>query len=193
MRYTILHIYNVVEHIDMLSIGILQQSCYTVLVLPTLLGSDFEVLGHLWWCDYVMVEADRLPPSILDIYKEFEHIYIIEMLSIGIHQHPSYTVTINPSCLRFWGSGSLVESKWCQHVVVWRFCPSCQCAWPFNWREGPPLLHTYRQVASASALLPMQSCQCAWPLNWRDEHPSLHTHRQVASVSALLPMQSASQ
>jgi hypothetical protein len=47
MRYTILHIYNVVEHIDMLSIGILQQSCYTVLVLPTLLGSDFEVLGHL--------------------------------------------------------------------------------------------------------------------------------------------------
>jgi hypothetical protein len=60
-----------------------------------------------------MVEADRLPPSILDIYKECEHIYIIEMLSIGIHQQPSYTVTINPSCLRFWGSGSgtLVESK----------------------------------------------------------------------------------
>jgi len=79
-----------------------------------------------------MVEADRLPPSILDIYKVFEHIYIIDMLSIGIHQQPSYTVTINPSCLRFWGSGSLVESKLCQHVVVWHFCPSCQCAWPFN-------------------------------------------------------------
>jgi len=45
MRYTILHIYNVLEHIDMLSIGILQQSCCTV--LPTLLVSDFEVLGHL--------------------------------------------------------------------------------------------------------------------------------------------------
>jgi len=40
-----LHIYNMFEHIDMLSIGI-QQQPYTV--LPTLLGSDFEVLGHLW-------------------------------------------------------------------------------------------------------------------------------------------------
>ncbi len=105
---------------------------------------------------YVMVEADRLPPSISDIYKVCEHIDIIDMLSIGIQQQPSYTV-IHPSWLRFWGSGSLVESKWCQKVVVWSFCPSCQCAWPLNWREGPPLLRTHRQVASASALLPMQS------------------------------------
>jgi hypothetical protein len=45
MRYIILHIYNVVEHNDMLSIGIHQQSCYTGLL--TLLGLDFEVLGHL--------------------------------------------------------------------------------------------------------------------------------------------------
>jgi len=42
---SILHIYTVFEHIDMLSIGIHQQP-YTV--LPTLLGSDLEVLGHLW-------------------------------------------------------------------------------------------------------------------------------------------------
>ncbi len=43
---SILHIYNVFEHIDMLSIGIrIQQQPYTV--SPTLLGSDFEVLGHL--------------------------------------------------------------------------------------------------------------------------------------------------
>jgi hypothetical protein len=41
-----------------------------------------------------MVEADRLPPSILDIYKVFEHIDIIDVLSIGIQQQPSYTVTI---------------------------------------------------------------------------------------------------
>ena len=41
---SILDIYKVFEHIDMLSIGI-QQQPYTV--LPTLLGSDFEVLGHL--------------------------------------------------------------------------------------------------------------------------------------------------
>ena len=42
---SILDIYKVFEHIDMLSIGI-QQQPYTV--IPTLLGSDFEVLGHLW-------------------------------------------------------------------------------------------------------------------------------------------------
>ncbi len=42
---SILDIYKVFEHIDMLSIGIWLQS-YTV--LPTLLDSDFGVLGHLW-------------------------------------------------------------------------------------------------------------------------------------------------
>ena len=41
-----------------------------------------------------MVEADRLLPSIFDIYKVFEQIDIIDMLSIGIHQQPSHTVTI---------------------------------------------------------------------------------------------------
>ena len=41
----ILDIYNVFEHIDMLSIGT-QQQRYTV--LPTVIGSDFGVLGHLW-------------------------------------------------------------------------------------------------------------------------------------------------
>ena len=41
---SILHIYNVFEHINMLSIGIHQQP-FTV--IPTLLGTDFEVLGHL--------------------------------------------------------------------------------------------------------------------------------------------------
>ena len=38
-------IYNVFEHIDMLSIGI-QEQPYSV--IHTLLGSDFRVLGHLW-------------------------------------------------------------------------------------------------------------------------------------------------
>jgi hypothetical protein len=61
-----------------------------------------------------MVEADShlklLPISILDIYDVFEH---INMLSMGIVYHRvaalhSYT---HPTWLRFWGSGSLVESK----------------------------------------------------------------------------------
>ncbi len=41
---SILDIYKVIDHIDMLSIGI-QYQPYSV--LPTLLGSDFGVLGHL--------------------------------------------------------------------------------------------------------------------------------------------------
>jgi hypothetical protein len=42
---SILDIYKVFEHIDMLSMNIKKQP-YTV--IPTLLGSDFGVLGHLW-------------------------------------------------------------------------------------------------------------------------------------------------
>jgi hypothetical protein len=42
---SLLDIYKVFEHIDMLSIGI-QYQPYTV--LPTEVGSDFGVLGHLW-------------------------------------------------------------------------------------------------------------------------------------------------
>jgi hypothetical protein len=37
--------YKVIEHIDMLSMSI-QYHPYTV--IPTLLGSDFGALGHLW-------------------------------------------------------------------------------------------------------------------------------------------------
>ncbi len=40
-----LDIYEVFEHIDMLSMGI-QYQPYTV--IPTLLGSDFGDLAHLW-------------------------------------------------------------------------------------------------------------------------------------------------
>ena len=42
---SIFNIYKVFEHIDMLSI-IIHQQPYTV--IPTLLGSDFWVLGHLY-------------------------------------------------------------------------------------------------------------------------------------------------
>ncbi len=42
---SILDIYKVLEHIDMLSICI-QYQPYTV--IPTRLGSDFGALGHLW-------------------------------------------------------------------------------------------------------------------------------------------------
>jgi hypothetical protein len=42
---SVLEMYKVFEHIDMMSIGIWPQP-YTV--IPILLGSDFGVLGHMW-------------------------------------------------------------------------------------------------------------------------------------------------
>jgi hypothetical protein len=42
---SVLDVYKVFEHIDMLTIGI-QYQPYTV--IPTQLGSDFGALGHLW-------------------------------------------------------------------------------------------------------------------------------------------------
>jgi hypothetical protein len=55
---SILDIYKVFDHIDMLSIGI-QQQPYTV-ILPTLLGSDFGDLGHLWSQKEVITPCLRL-------------------------------------------------------------------------------------------------------------------------------------
>ena len=56
---SILHIYKVFEHIDMTSIGIHQQP-YTV--IPTLFGSDFGVLCHLWNQNDVIVSWLMLTP-----------------------------------------------------------------------------------------------------------------------------------
>jgi hypothetical protein len=49
--------YKVFEHIDMLSIGIKYQP-YSV--NPTLLGSDFGVLGHMWSQNDVTMSCLRL-------------------------------------------------------------------------------------------------------------------------------------
>jgi hypothetical protein len=54
---SILDIYKVIEHIDILSMGI-QYPPYTV--ISTLLGSDFGVLGHLWSQNNVMMSWLRL-------------------------------------------------------------------------------------------------------------------------------------
>ncbi len=80
-------------------------------------SSGSLVIAESKWCHYAMFEADSqiklLPPSILNICKVIEHMNI---LSIGIWQQP-WTV-ICPTWPRFWGSGSHVESKWCQNVMV---------------------------------------------------------------------------
>jgi hypothetical protein len=54
---SMLDTYKVFEHIDMLSMGI-QYQPYTV--IPTLVGSDFGVLGHLWSQDDVIMSWLRL-------------------------------------------------------------------------------------------------------------------------------------
>jgi hypothetical protein len=64
-----------------------------------------------------MVDADSdlklIHTPILNIYRVFEH---IDMLSIGIQQQPC--TAIHTIWLRFWGSGSLVESKQCYYAMV---------------------------------------------------------------------------
>ncbi len=80
---SILDIYKVFEHIDMLSIGIWLQP-YTV--IPTLLlGSDFGVLGHLWSQNDVIMSWLRLTATSNffshHMCEVFEH---IDIISIGI-------------------------------------------------------------------------------------------------------------
>jgi hypothetical protein len=87
---SILDIYNMFEHIDMLSMGI-QYHPYTV--IPTLLlGSDFGVLGHLWSQNDVIMSWLRLtvtsncfPHPYIRRIQVFEH---IDMLSIGVWLQP---------------------------------------------------------------------------------------------------------
>jgi hypothetical protein len=59
-----------------------------------------------------MFEADSnlklILASILDIYNVFQH---IDMLSIGIKYHPYTVIPTLLTWLRFWDSGSLVESN----------------------------------------------------------------------------------
>jgi hypothetical protein len=83
---SILDIYKVFEHIDMLSIDILSNSFkqFCPPYLAQILGFWVTYVDSKW-NHYVKVEADShlklLHASILDIYKVFEH---IGMLSIGI-------------------------------------------------------------------------------------------------------------
>ncbi len=71
------------------------------------------------WCDYVMVEADGqlklLPTAILDICKVFEHIYAVHRHTVAALHSFSHS-----NRLIFWSFGSLVvvESKWCDYVMV---------------------------------------------------------------------------
>ena len=113
----LLHIYNVFEHIDMLSIGIHQQP-YTVYppYLAQILG--FRVtrgvkmmsLHHGWGWQPLQIDSHI---HLIHIQSVWAHWYAVHQHRVGaFHSYPPYFR------LRFWGSVSLVESKWCRYVMV---------------------------------------------------------------------------
>ncbi len=94
-----------------------------IIILIWLYPTWLRFLGYLSlveskWCHYVMVEADShlklLLTSILDIYKVFwAHWY-----AVHCHRVAALHCYTHPTWLIIWGSGSLVESKWCHYVAV---------------------------------------------------------------------------
>jgi hypothetical protein len=81
---SIIDIYKVFEHIDILSMGIVA-ALHSHTHTTWLKVWGFWALVESKLCQYLMVEADShlklLPSSLLDMCKVFEH---VDMLSIGI-------------------------------------------------------------------------------------------------------------
>jgi hypothetical protein len=93
--------YNMLEHIDMLAIGI-QQQPYTV--FSTLLGSsDFEVLGHLWSRNDVIMSWLRLTAT-SNLFPHLHYTYTTSLSTLICcasaysnsltHLYPSYLAQI---------------------------------------------------------------------------------------------------
>jgi hypothetical protein len=114
---SLLDIYRVFEHIAMLSMC-MQYQPYTV--ISTLLGS---ILGLWVTCGVNMMWLCHgwgwQPPHTAS-HIHIRHIQSVWANWYAVHSNMvaalhSYT---QPTLLRFWGSGSLVESKWCDYVMV---------------------------------------------------------------------------
>jgi hypothetical protein len=81
------------------------------------------------WCQYVLVKTDShlklIPTSILDIKK-----CLNKLICCPWAYSSSLTQSYQHFLAQFLGSGSLVESKWCHHVMVGadrhlKLLPSC--------------------------------------------------------------------
>ncbi len=114
---SMLDTYKMIEHIDMLSMGI-QYQPYTG--IPTLLGSDFGILGHLWSQNDVIMSWLRLTAT----SNCFPHPYwtYTKYLSTLVCYPLAYSVSLTQLYPHYYlgqilGSGSLVESKWCDYVM----------------------------------------------------------------------------
>ena len=106
------------EHLDMLSMGIWQEPDT---VKPTLLGSDVGVLGHLQSQNDVNTSWLR-PTATSDC---FPHPSLVYLQGVWAHWYADLGHTLSAlhycthtTWVRFWGSGSLVESKWLHDVIV---------------------------------------------------------------------------
>jgi hypothetical protein len=110
-------IYKVIEHIDMQSMGV-QYQPYTV--IPTLLGSDFGVLGHLWSQNNVIMSWLRLTATsncFPDPYWTYKKYLSTLMFSPSAYSS-CLTKFYPPYLAQIGGTWSLVESKWCIFVMV---------------------------------------------------------------------------
>ncbi len=116
---SILDIYKMFEHIDMLSI-VIEYQPYTV--TPTVIGSA-QILGFWVTCGVKMMSLCHgwgwRPPQTASrihtrhIQNDWAHWYAVPGHTVSALY--SYT---HPTWPRFWGSGSLVESKWCDYNMV---------------------------------------------------------------------------
>jgi hypothetical protein len=113
---SILYTYNLIEHIDMLSMGI-QYHPYKV--IPTLLGADFGVLGHLWSQMMWLCHLGWQPPQTAS-HIHIRHAKIIWAHWNAVHWHmvAAWHSFTHPTWRRLLGSGSLAESKRCDYVMV---------------------------------------------------------------------------
>ena len=91
-----------------------------VLVQIDLIQFEKLLLGHLWSQNDVITSWLRLTANLSCCCIHIRHKQSVWAHWYGFHGHTvaalkGYTHT---SWLRFWGSGSLLESKWCHYFMV---------------------------------------------------------------------------
>ena len=113
---SILDMYKVLDHIDICPWA------YGSSLKPisTLVGSEFGVLGHLWSQNDGIMSLLRVTatsscfPHLFQIYT----IYLITLICCPWTYISSLNIYAHTTWLRIWGSGSVVESKWCHYIMV---------------------------------------------------------------------------
>jgi hypothetical protein len=124
-----------IDIIDMLSIGIQQQPSYSV-TIPILVGSDFGVLGHLWSQNDVNTSWSGIfapPANLLGLSIEEKDLFFYTHIGRWPLPLPSYIC--NPAN----APGLSIEEKdllFCKRIGRWPLLlPSYLCNPPLNRRE----------------------------------------------------------